>query len=111
MAATSEQGTGGTRQAVLSDGGLVLFRVAGVPVLLAPSWWVGSLIVVVLCLVMAWATTQSLPVAALARLPALGITGATFHAAIATFAVLTAAFMLVKLVQLWQDAPPDTEVG
>ncbi|MDS0136971.1 MULTISPECIES: site-2 protease family protein [unclassified Amycolatopsis] len=48
MAATSEQGTGGTRQAVLSDGGLVLFRVAGVPVLLAPSWWVGSLIVVVL---------------------------------------------------------------
>ena len=48
MAATSEQGTGGTRQAVLSDGGLVLFRVAGVPVLLAPSWWVGSLVVVVL---------------------------------------------------------------
>ncbi|MER6799954.1 site-2 protease family protein, partial [Amycolatopsis mediterranei] len=48
MAATSEQGTGGTRQAVRSDGGLVLFRVAGVPVLLAPSWWVGSLVVVVL---------------------------------------------------------------
>jgi Zn-dependent protease len=49
MAATSEQGTGGTRQAVLADGGgLVLFRVAGVPVLLAPSWWIGSLIVVVL---------------------------------------------------------------
>ncbi|WP_211299685.1 M50 family metallopeptidase, partial [Amycolatopsis lexingtonensis] len=48
MAATSEQGTGGTRQAVRPDGGLVLFRVAGVPVLLAPSWWIGSLIVVVL---------------------------------------------------------------
>ena len=70
-----------------------------------------ALVVVALCLIMAWATTQSLPVAALARLPALGITGATFHAAIATFAVLTAAFMLVKLVQLWQDAAPDTEVG
>ena len=48
MAATSEQGTGGTRRAVLPDGGLLLFRVAGVPVLLAPSWWIGSLIVVVL---------------------------------------------------------------
>src|SRR5437764_3049092 len=48
MAATSEQGTGGTRRAVLPDGGLLLFRVAGVPVLLAPSWWSGSLIVVVL---------------------------------------------------------------
>ncbi|UJW36779.1 site-2 protease family protein [Saccharothrix sp. AJ9571] len=30
------------------DGGLLLFRVDGVPVLLAPSWWVGSLLVVVL---------------------------------------------------------------
>jgi Zn-dependent protease len=30
------------------DGGLLLFRVAGVPVLLAPSWWIGSLIVTVL---------------------------------------------------------------
>src|SRR3954468_13258444 len=49
MAATSDQGTGGSRQApVLPDGGLLLFRVAGVPVLLAPSWWIGSLVVVVL---------------------------------------------------------------
>src|SRR6185312_7844297 len=45
--------------------------------------------VVVLCALMVWATTQSLPVASLARLPALGVTGAWFHAAIATFAVLT----------------------
>src|SRR5690349_11050712 len=30
------------------DGGLLLFRVSGVPVLLAPSWWVGSLAVVAL---------------------------------------------------------------
>lgn len=30
------------------DGGLLLFRVDGVPVLLAPSWWIGSLVIVVL---------------------------------------------------------------
>ncbi len=30
------------------EGGLLLFRVDGVPVLLAPSWWIGSLVVVVL---------------------------------------------------------------
>ncbi|MQA08775.1 MAG: site-2 protease family protein [Pseudonocardiaceae bacterium] len=30
------------------DGGLLLFRVSGVPVLLAPSWWIGSLVVTVL---------------------------------------------------------------
>jgi Zn-dependent protease len=47
MAMTSEQGTGPARRAA-GDGGLLLFRVGGVPVLLAPSWWIGSLIVVVL---------------------------------------------------------------
>src|SRR5947208_16681036 len=31
-----------------ADGGLLLFRVDGVPVLLAPSWWVGSLVMIVL---------------------------------------------------------------
>ncbi|HKS45648.1 MAG TPA: site-2 protease family protein [Amycolatopsis sp.] len=31
-----------------ADGGLLLFRVQEVPVLLAPSWWIGSLIVIVL---------------------------------------------------------------
>ncbi|HEX6361161.1 M50 family metallopeptidase [Actinophytocola sp.] len=30
------------------DGGLVLFRFRGVPVLLSPSWWVGSVAIVVL---------------------------------------------------------------
>jgi Zn-dependent protease len=30
------------------EGGLLLFRIAGVPVLLAPSWWLGSLAVVLL---------------------------------------------------------------
>lgn len=59
--------------------------------------------VVVLCALMVWATSQSLPVARLARLPALGVTGAWFHAAIATFAVLTAAFMCIKVVTLWQE--------
>ncbi|WP_370948944.1 site-2 protease family protein [Amycolatopsis sp. cg5] len=47
MAATSQQGAGSHRRSVL-DGGLLLFRVDGVPVLLAPSWWIGSLVVVVL---------------------------------------------------------------
>lgn len=32
----------------VADGGLLLFRVQDVPVLLAPSWWVGSLVIVVL---------------------------------------------------------------
>ena len=59
--------------------------------------------VVVLCALMVWATSQSLPVASLARLPALGVTGAWFHAAIATFAVLTASFMCIKVVALWQE--------
>ena len=62
-----------------------------------------ALTVVVLCALMVWATSQSLPVASLARLPALGVTGAWFHAAIATFAVLTASFMCIKVVALWQE--------
>ncbi|WP_084469972.1 M50 family metallopeptidase [Amycolatopsis benzoatilytica] len=48
MAATSQHSTGPTRRASVGDGGLLLFRVGGVPVLLAPSWWIGSLVVVVL---------------------------------------------------------------
>ena len=38
----------------------------------------------------------------LARLPALGVSGAWFHSAITTFAVLTGAFMLIKVVGLWR---------
>ncbi|RZS43454.1 Zn-dependent protease [Herbihabitans rhizosphaerae] len=34
--------------AVDQDGGLLLFRLRGVPVLLAPSWWIGALVVTVL---------------------------------------------------------------
>ncbi|NIJ12204.1 Zn-dependent protease [Saccharomonospora amisosensis] len=48
MDARSEVGGAGRRRPVAAEGGLLLFRVGGVPVLLAPSWWIGSLIVVVL---------------------------------------------------------------
>jgi len=61
-----------------------------------------ALLMVALSALMIWATTQSLPVANLARLPALGVSGALFHAAITTFAVLTATFMLLKTVALWR---------
>lgn len=47
VASMSERPTGGMR-GTGQDGGLVLCRVAGVPVLLAPSWWLGALVVVVL---------------------------------------------------------------
>ena len=58
--------------------------------------------VIVLCVSLLFATTQSLPVAHLARMPALGVTGAWFHAAIAAFALLTALFMLLRIVELWR---------
>lgn len=51
VAAKSDESVGRTRRgAALSetDGGLLLCRVSGVPVLLAPSWWVGAAIVVLL---------------------------------------------------------------
>jgi TRAP-type C4-dicarboxylate transport system permease small subunit len=63
-----------------------------------------ALMVVVLCALMLWALTQSLPVANLARLPALGVTGAWFHSAIVAFAALTATFMLIRIVALWREA-------
>jgi Zn-dependent protease len=37
-----------TGRVARGDGGLLLFRLSGVPVLLAPSWWLGSLAVVFL---------------------------------------------------------------
>jgi TRAP-type C4-dicarboxylate transport system permease small subunit len=61
-----------------------------------------ALLVAGLCALVLWATTKSLPVAHLNRLPALGVTGAWFHAAIAAYATLTAAFMLVRTVALWR---------
>jgi len=65
-----------------------------------------ALTVVVLCALIVWATTQSLPVANLSRLPALGVSGAWFHAAIGCFAFLTAAFMLIRIAALWRN--PET---
>jgi TRAP-type C4-dicarboxylate transport system permease small subunit len=62
-----------------------------------------ALLVLSLCALVLWATTKSLPVAHLNRLPALGVTGAWFHAAIVAFAMLTAAFMLVRIVALWRE--------
>lgn len=61
-----------------------------------------ALAILSLCVLLAWAITKSLPVAALARLPALGVTGAWFHAAVAAFALLTAVFTLFKLAELWR---------
>ncbi|GAA3886628.1 site-2 protease family protein [Saccharothrix violaceirubra] len=40
--------TGSWRRQAGRDGGLPLFRAAGIPVVLAPSWWLGSAAVVVL---------------------------------------------------------------
>jgi Zn-dependent protease len=40
--------TSWTRRAGDPDGGLRLFRVGSVPVLLAPSWWIGSIVVTAL---------------------------------------------------------------
>ena len=57
-----------------------------------------SLVVIAMCALLLWSTTQSLPVAALARMPALGISGAWFHAAISVFAALTLVFTLGRLV-------------
>lgn len=62
-----------------------------------------ALTVVALSALMVWATAQSLPIASLARLPALGVSGAWFHSAIVAFAVLTAAFMLIKIAALWRS--------
>jgi TRAP-type C4-dicarboxylate transport system permease small subunit len=66
--------------------------------------------VIVLCASLLSATTQSLPVAHLARMPALGVTGAWFHAAIAAFALLTALFMALRIVDLWR-APVTQAAG
>ncbi|NKQ52564.1 site-2 protease family protein [Amycolatopsis sp. K13G38] len=50
MSATSHHPQQSSPRRVLTtaDGGLLLFRVREVPVLLAPSWWIGSLVVIVL---------------------------------------------------------------
>lgn len=63
-----------------------------------------SLVVVAMCGLLLWSTTQSLPVAALARLPALGFTGAWFHAAVSVFAALTLFFTLARMAESWRMA-------
>jgi len=59
-------------------------------------------IVITICALIGWATTQSIPVARLAKLPTLGVSGAWFHSAIAVFALLTAYFMVFRLLSLWR---------
>lgn len=61
-----------------------------------------AVVVIAMCALLFWSTTQSLPVAALARLPALGISGAWFHAAVSVFAALTFYFMAARLLQSWR---------
>jgi TRAP-type C4-dicarboxylate transport system permease small subunit len=61
-----------------------------------------ALLVVVLCALLLWATTKSLPVAHLNRLPALGVSGAWFHSAITAFSALTAGFMVCRIAALWR---------
>lgn len=61
-----------------------------------------SFVVVAMCGLLLWSTTQSLPVAALARLPALGFTGAWFHAAVSVFAALTLFFTLARMAESWR---------
>ncbi|MCC6196067.1 MAG: TRAP transporter small permease [Burkholderiales bacterium] len=63
-----------------------------------------ALVVIVMCVILLWATTQSLPVAMLGKLPALGISGAWFHVAIVAFSVLTVLFMAIRLVESWRGA-------
>lgn len=57
---------------------------------------------IVLCVLMFWAITQSIPVALLSKLPALQVTGAWFHVAIAAFAVLATLFTIHRLAMLWR---------
>ena len=63
-----------------------------------------AMLIIALCALVLWATTSSIPVAHLARLPALGVTGAWFHSAVSAFAALTCLFMAAKLVATWRPA-------
>ncbi len=63
------------------DGGLRLFRVGNVPVLLAPSWWIGSIVVTALYASMIGQL-----------MPGLGVVGALLLAA--SFAILLGASVL-----------------
>jgi TRAP-type C4-dicarboxylate transport system permease small subunit len=60
-------------------------------------------IMIALCVLVLWATTHSIPVAGNARLPALGISAAWFHAAIAAFSVLAVVFVSGRIVLIWRQ--------
>ncbi len=61
-------------------------------------------IVLSVCAALTWSTTQSLPVAALSILPAIGISNATFHLALSVFGILSMLFLLTRLVRVWRQA-------
>ena len=63
-----------------------------------------AMLIIALCALVLWATTSSIPVAHLARLPALGVTGAWFHSAVSAFAALTCLFMAATRVATWRPA-------
>jgi len=60
------------------------------------------LIMVGLCALLIWATAQSIPVARLSRLPALGVSSAWFQSAVTVFGVLAGSFLLNKLARVWR---------
>ena len=62
-------------------------------------------VMLAMCITMLWATTKSIPVALLAKLPALGVSGAWFHSAVSIFALLSSFFLLNRLIGIWR--PPE----
>lgn len=61
------------------------------------------LIMLAMCALLVWATTQSIPVAQLARLPALGVSGVWLHSAVTVFALLSGFFLTNKLRVIWHQ--------
>lgn len=61
-------------------------------------------VMLAMCITMLWATTKSIPVALLVKLPALGVSGAWFHSAVTIFALLSSFFLLNRLLGIWR--PP-----
>ena len=62
-------------------------------------------VMLAMCITMLWATTKSIPVALLVKLPALGVSGAWFHSAVSIFALLSSFFLLNRLIGIWR--PPE----
>ena len=55
-----------------------------------------------ICVLIGWATRESIPIASMSRLPALQVTGVWLHSAVTTFAVLTAIFLAARGFRLWK---------